>query len=270
MESILVQAKKLIQILKAREDIIDLSEIKFAQPIITLPLAALVSEKGLKFTKPADDKCLGYLKYFNFPNGFSEFSKLSSKYIPIYKFTASKKDEKSLIDKSEIIENLIKICAQKIGSPKGVINALSIAIEEIIDNIEEHSGAKYGWINAQYYPTKEYLDVCILDLGITLLNNYKKHGMGISDDSEALKNALEGLSTKQLETVRGSGLRTFTNMIRDGFGGEMVIVSGQAIAYANNKEAPLVQKLSIDWPGTIVAIRIPQRSKSIDYTLYIE
>lgn len=270
MESLLTPTRNLIKILKNQERIVDLSEVKFSQPIITLPLAAFISEEGLKFTEPADDKCLGYLKHFNFPEGLTEFKELSTQYIPIYKFSASKKDQKSLIDKSGIIGNLIKICTKKIGSPHGAINALSLAIEEIIDNIEEHSGATYGWINAQYYPTKEYLDICVLDRGITIYGNYEKHGISINDDLEALKNALEGLSTKQVDTVRGSGLRTFTNITRKGFGGEMVIISGQAIAHADAKKTPVVQKTSIDWQGTIVAIRIPRRSRTIDYTLYIE
>lgn len=269
MESILVPAKKLVQILTTQEKVIDLSSVKFSQPIITLSLASLISEEKLEFTKPSDNKCLSYLKYFNFPDGLTEFKKLSSGYIPIYKFTVTKKDEKSLVDKSEIIENIIKICTHKIGSPQGAINALSLAVDEIIDNIEEHSGAKYAWINAQYYPTKGYLDMCILDRGVTILGNYEKHGISINDDSEALKKALEGLST-QPETIRGSGLRTFTRLIRGGFGGEMVIISGKAIASADKKKTPLVQKLSIDWQGTIVAIRIPKRLKSIDYTSYIE
>lgn len=269
MDSLLVPTKKLIQILKTQKEIIDLSAIKFTQPIITLPIASIISEEELKFLKPTDEKCLGYLKHFNFPDGLTRFEKLSPGYIPIYKFSASKKDARSLIDKSEIIENLIKICTEKIGSPKGAINALGLAVDEIIDNIEEHSGTQYGWINAQYYPTKKYLDMCILDRGITILGNYQKHGISISDDLEAIKNALEGLSTRP-EMIRGSGFRTFTNIIREGFGGEMVVISGQAIAYANKQNLPLVQNLSMDWQGTIIAIRISKRTEPIDYTQYIE
>lgn len=270
MESLLSPAKNLIKILKNEGNIIDLSEINFWQPIITLPLASFISEAKLEFIKPKNEKCLGYLDYFNFPNGYTKYENSSSKYIPIYKFSASKNDAKTLRDKSGIIENLMKICVQKIGSPHGAINGLSLAVEEIIDNIEEHSKAKYGWINAQYYPTKRYLDMCILDRGVTLLENYQKNGISMSDDTEALKNALEGLSTKIIEKMRGSGLRTFTSMIREAFEGEMIMISGPAIAYASKKQEPIVQKISVNWPGIIVAIRIPERSEPVDYAKYIE
>lgn len=270
MESILGPTKNLIGILKNERKIIDLSDVNFWQPIITLPLASLISEEKHEYIKPKKEKCVGYLDYFNFPEGNTRFETLSSKYIPIYKFSASKNDAKTLLDKSEIIDNLMKICVQKIGSPKGAINALSLAVEEIIDNIEDHSEAKYGWINAQYYPTKGYLDMCILDRGITLLGNYQKNGISISNDSEALKNALEGLSTKLLEKLRGSGLRTFTSMIREAFKGEMIMISGSAIAYANKTNNPVVRRISVNWPGTIVAIRIPERLEPVDYAKYIE
>lgn len=270
MESLLNPAKNLIKILKSESDIIDLSGVNFWQPIITLPLASLISEEKCNYIKPTKEECLGYLDYFNFPNGYTKFKTESSHYIPIYKFSASKSDIKTLHDKSGIIENLMKICVQKIGSPKGAINVLSLAIEEIIDNIEEHSEAKYGWINAQYYPIKGYLDMCILDRGISILGNYRKNGISMSDDTEALKNALEGLSTKISENMRGSGLRTFTNMVRGAFEGQMIMISGSAIAYADKTHNPAIQRVSINWPGNIVSIRIPARSKPIDYTKYID
>lgn len=269
MENILIPTKKLIQILKTQKDIINLSNISFSQPIITLPLAALISESELNFIKPVDSNCFNYLKYFNFPDGLTEFKKLSSGYIPIYKFSASKADQKSLKDKSEILENLINICLSKIGSPKGAVSALNIAVDEIISNIEDHSDAQFGWINAQYYPSKKYLDICILDRGITIADRYKKSGKIVGNDLEALKNALEGKSSKP-EKIRGSGLPTFTKLITQGFDGEIVIISGNAIVYASKKSQPIVKNLSVKWSGVIVAFRVPKNLKPINYALYID
>ena len=268
METLLKPTKKLIETLKKSNNQIDLSLVDFSFPIMILPLAALISEKSLSHTLPKNQQCADYLKYFNFPNGFTEFVS-STKYIPIYKFSASKADAKSISDKSEILKNLISICLEKLGTPKGSVDALNISVDEIISNIEDHSEAKYGWINAQYYPTKEYLDICILDRGITINGKYKKVGKDFGDDREALKCALYGESAKP-EKLRGSGLRTFTKMVTQGFKGEMIIISGDAIVYANEKSDSLIQKLSLRWDGTIVALRIPKNSKPINYALYID
>ena len=228
----------------------------------------MISKKSISYTPPSNSECSGYLKNFNFPNGLTEF-KPSQKFIPIYKFSAAKADEKSTSDKSNILKNLLDICLIKLGSPDGLINALGLAIDEIISNIEDHSGAKFGWINAQYYPNLKYLDMCIVDTGITINGKYKKVGMIFENDSDALKKALEGESSKP-EKIRGSGLPTFTKMITKGLEGEMVIISGNAIVYANKNSDPIVQKLSVRWGGTIVALRIPKNNAAVDYTEFIE
>lgn len=268
VETIRKPTKDLIKILRTADRKIDLGPVCFTYPIMILPLAALISEKSLKYILPNDPNCTDYLKYFNFPDGFTEISP-SPKYIPIYRFSASKGDEKSITDKSNILKNLLDICLKKIGSPSGSVNALYISVEEIISNIEDHSEAKNGWINAQYYKTKQYLDICIVDRGITINGKYRKVGKNFGNDSEALKCALRGESAKP-EKIRGSGLPTFTKMITQGFKGEMIIISGDAIVYASEKENPLVQRLSVRWDGTIVAFRIPKNAKPIDYSLYID
>ena len=163
--------------LKSAVDIVDLSDAKFMHPIELLPVSALISEGSKKYIKPKDEVCKSYLNYFNFPSGLTKPKLPSSKYIPIYKFSASKKDDKSLRDKSTILESLIAICLSKLGSPEGSVSALNLAIDEIISNIEDHSEAEFGWINAQFYPAKEYLDVCMLDSGITIAGKYKKVGI---------------------------------------------------------------------------------------------
>ena len=108
----------------------------------------------------------------------------------------------------------------------------------------------------------------MLDRGITITGKYKKVGI-IYNDLEALKNAMEGKSTKP-EKTRGSGLRTFVNMIINGFNGEIVIISGNAISYASKNNKPIVQKMSVYWKGTIVAFRIPKTLKPIKYVQFID
>jgi len=268
MESIIQPTKNLIQFLKISDNKVDLSSMRFLHPIQILPLAAMISEKSLDYIPPRNSECASYLGKFNFPDGLTEFV-LSPRFIPIYKFSAAKSDEKSTSDKSNILKNLLDICLIKLGSPEGLVNALGLAVDEIISNIEDHSDAKYGWINAQYYPNLKYLDMCIVDTGITINGKYKKVGMIFENDSEALKKALEGESSKP-EKIRGSGLPTFTKMITKGLKGEIVIISGGAIVYASENKDPVVQKLSVRWDGTIVSLRIPKNNAAVDYTDFIE
>lgn len=274
MDSLITPAKNLIKILRNVDNCVDLSKKQFLSPLELLPISSLISEKCLDYILPENEKCSGYLEYFNFPQGLSSFKTLFQSYIPIYKFSASKSGQisftdKSETDKSEILDNLVNICVRKIGSPKGAVNALNLAIEEIIANIADHSDATYGWINAQYYPTQKYLDLCILDRGITIYGRYKQAKKEIKNDLEALKNALEGKSSKP-EMIRGSGLPTFIRLITGAFKGEIIIISGNAIAHASKSRMPRVQQLTVRWDGTVVALRIPRNEQPIDYTKFID
>ncbi len=269
MESLIGPAKQLIGFLNDAHGVVDLSAMRFAYPIQLLPAAALITEKSLEYKMPSSSSCAGYLQYFHFPKGFTQFKSVSSSYIPIYKFHGINGTEAEISNKSDILRNLMRIMLRDLGSPTGAVNALELVVDEIVSNIGEHSGAKYGWINAQYYPKKKYLDVCILDRGKSITGRYKEAGKIFLNDLESLKSALEGESSKP-EKIRGSGLPTFVKMVTRGFEGEIVVISGNAIAFGNKNSGPLVQNISAKWDGTIVAFRIPSNQNPIDYALYIE
>ncbi|NOY36342.1 MAG: hypothetical protein GXO83_02065 [Chlorobi bacterium] len=136
-------------------------------------------------------------------------------------------------------------------------------ISEITDNIIEHAGVNRGWLLIQYYPTNEYLDLCIIDTGKTLLGSYKEHVFtDITTDAEAIKAAIEGISTKG--DKRGSGIRTSKAISTIGLQGDFTILSGNSIYY-NDKILPL----PVHWPGTIIAMRIKKGIQNFSIYNYV-
>lgn len=96
-------------------------------------------------------------------------------------------------------------------------------------NITEHSESDRGYIFAQAYPTKGFLDVCIADRGVSLLGSYEKlPDNEILSDMEAIKAANRGLSSKNLPDAenRGFGIRTSKQMLIHGLGGQYLMISG--------------------------------------------
>jgi anti-sigma regulatory factor (Ser/Thr protein kinase) len=69
---------------------------------------------------------------------------------------------------SSIVENII---IRQLNIKSNVANGLKYMIEETLDNITEHSESDRGYIFAQAYPRKGFLDVCIADRGVTLLGS---------------------------------------------------------------------------------------------------
>ena len=192
-------------------------------------------------------------------------------YIPIINFPARTNDDsKEAI--STIVENII---IRQSNIAPNVAQGIKYMVDETLDNITEHSESDRGFIYAQAYPKKRYLDICIADRGITLLGSYKRlPDNEISTDLEAIKAANRGISSKNLPEAenRGYGIYTSKRMLINGLGGEYLMISGSNFYYMH-PGADGIYSLpdGLRWNGTIVALRIPYYQDSkFNYINYIE
>lgn len=143
----------------------------------------------------------------------------------------------------------------------------------MVDNITEHSESERGYIFAQSYPAKGYVDLCIADEGITLTGSFKKAGIEISSDVEAMQAANKGVSSKNLPDAenRGYGIYTTKNMLITGLNGQYMMMSGSAL-YLKDRQFDNIIELpgGLKWNGTVIALRIPYQNKDFVYTKYFE
>lgn len=262
-----------------KEIVIDFSKTKFISPVFALSLIVYTakSNKTIRFENMND-----YMHMFHMDNAIepdkgrkSEFIANMERYarktfIPIISFPAHKNnDDKEYI--LTIIENLI---IRQSNIQNNVASGLKYLISETIDNITEHSESDRGFICAQAYPTKRYLDICIADIGVTLLGSYMKLADNeLENDLEAIKAANRGLSSKNLPDAenRGYGIFTSKKMLIDGLCGQYMLMSGDAV-YMKSKDINEFFTLpkGLRWNGTVVALRIPYQVPQFNYINYIE
>lgn len=263
-----------------QEVTIDFSDTRFISPVFALSLIVYLTRCGkqIAFTNVSD-----YLERIGLGNGgikpdtmrqtefLAELEKYTSKtYIPIIDFAAGRNsDAKEVV--SSIVENMI---IQQLNIQSNVANGLKYMIDETLDNITEHSESDRGYIFAQAYPTKGFLDVCIADRGVSLLGSYEKlPDNEILSDMEAIKAANRGLSSKNLPDAenRGFGIRTSKQMLIHGLGGQYLMISGCCLYLKSfNLDTFYSMPHGLRWNGTIVALRIPYHSASFNYIDYIE
>jgi anti-sigma regulatory factor (Ser/Thr protein kinase) len=263
-----------------QEVTIDFSDTRFISPVFALSFIVYLTRCGkqIAFTNVSD-----YLKRIGLGNGgikpdtmrqtefLAELEKYTSKtYIPIIDFAAGRNsDAKEVV--SSIVENMI---IQQLNIQSNVANGLKYMIDETLDNITEHSESDRGYIFAQAYPTKGFLDVCIADRGVSLLGSYEKlPDNEILSDMEAIKAANRGLSSKNLPDAenRGFGIRTSKQMLIHGLGGQYLLISGCSLYLKScNLDTFYSMPHGLRWNGTIVALRIPYHSASFNYINYIE
>lgn len=259
---------------------IDFSDTRFVSPVFALSLIVYLTRCGKQvFFKNVSE----YLERIGLNNGglkpdtmrqtefLAELEKYASKtYIPIIDFAAGRNsDAKEVV--SSIAENMI---IRQLSIQSNVANGLKYIIDETLDNITEHSESDRGYIFAQAYPTKGFLDVCIADRGVGLLGSYEKlPDNEIASDMEAIKAANRGLSSKNLPDAenRGFGIRTSKQMLIQGLGGQYLMISGSSLYIkSRNIDSFYAMPHGLRWNGTIVALRIPYHSTTFNYIDYIE
>jgi len=233
---------------------------------------------NLAIIKPKNRSLEGYLDTIFFPQGFrpklknnvSEFLWKDFKnktYLPIIVFPAVK-NENNLKIQERLLDSIYDLLSRQVKLDSVGKGAVAYLINEAVNNICDHARVERGWLFAQYYPAKGYLDICLLDSGISILGSYQKSNISITKDTTAIKYALSGRSTKP-EKGRGYGVHTSVKLLSQGLKGEFILFSGRALFYKNKNRERLI-RIPTGWRGTLVGFRIPKPLPSFNLSKYLE
>ena len=178
-----------------------------------------------------------------------------STYVPI---TNLPKSENQIKD---VLNNLRTIYDN--GEDYGGANCFNYLIGELIDNVYEHSEFSTACVMAQKYINKRFVEISILDDGISIPGCFEKHDADFSDDCIAIASALNGKSTK--DDARGFGLGSSVKLYVDGLDGELLLVSRNGALYKNrDTERGYNTGIAYQLQGTLISIRVPYPVLQID------
>lgn len=252
---------------------LDFSDTGLVTPLYVLPLVVYLNTCGrdIEFSHISD-----YLQTIGFNKGLlpdqmrnAEFLAIMEKYscencIPIISFPTTRNSD----DKKDAILTTVEtmICRQ-LGLSLNVATGVKYILGECVDNIIQHANSERGYIFAQSFPQDGYLDICIADSGITLLESYKiLTDNEIETDLEAMQAANRGISTKNLPYAenRGYGIITSKKMLVEGLGGSFMMMSGNALHLYNSESKKFIEMPEgISWKGTISRMLIKISDTSI-------
>ena len=250
----------------------DLSQLDFACPLLILPICSYLNTTKSEFVISEGSKIKSYLDTINFPKGTSSVPSFRQKiqanknYIPISVLMREGAVER------ERLEGLFSTMVYKaidVSSIEGVRNAVYYPISELITNIFEHSKENQGFVFGQFYPKKEWLDICIVDRGRGLAAAYQQEKNLNLSDGDAIAEVMKGNSTKP-DKERGYGVRTSKRVVCEALGGEFTIISGSSALLVSKDKEKLVSLPNFYWQGVIIAYRIPKPKHPIDISPYLE
>ena len=177
-----------------------------------------VETNGIKidYLSPKNKEVKKYLSDIGFPFGTK---KQGETYYPINHIINNE-------DINKEVNILLESMANKIPEEFG--DSIPYLLAELTDNIEQHSQFTHASIMAQYFPRKKYVDIGILDNGLSIPTVFEKNKISFSQDNDAIDKALKGTTTKK-EGSRGYGLSSSKKIIRDLINGTLHILSRRGV-----------------------------------------
>lgn len=164
----------------------------------------------------------------------------------------------------EITNNLL----ENLNVPKHNVNSMKFIFYELISNIHDHSEFKEAYLMGE--SIENNFEFTFLDNGITIPQSFKNNNFEFEDDCDAILKAMNGLSTKnELGYIeRGTGLNNCINIIKNGFEGSILLVSGYGLIHITPKiiESAILNEKYIN--GTMISIKMDLR-KNIDFYKYL-
>lgn len=269
---------------------VDFSNCRFANPFIIGGIISLMEsqkEKGVDVTfsfNEGNENFSNYIKTICFPKGFNynnypmnELDKVlypyhNKNYIPLMFFPTSITDAESKL-REKIISAINSIFKKQLNLSGAVLQAIYYLVDELTQNIVDHSNSEKGIVFAQYYPSKNYMDICISDFGKGLFKSYLDSGKhNPASNEEAVNFAVFGKSTKDLPESRGFGISTSRKMLVEGLKGKFFIYSGTTFFNQNIEKQELISLSdNLDYKGCYIALRVPiLDNKQFNFYNFIE
>lgn len=252
------------------EIIVDFQQSKFLVPHYLGPLSCMLFKKAQEGIIIKIINAPSYLSTIHFFQGLDfgqsydqiDLSSYNNKtYLPIIHFPTGldTKDAESRVAILSAIDSLLKI---QLKLPISVLQAFYYFLDELTQNIVDHSGLNFGTVFAQFYPEKGYLDLSICDAGDGVFESYQvSPKFHPRNNKEAINFAVFGRSTKDIPESRGFGLITSRNMLVQGLKGKFLLASGDDffVQIPDSKENGEIISLpeNSKYVGCMIMLRIP-------------
>ena len=137
---------------------------------------------------------------------------------------------------------------------------LKFCITEVIRNVYDHSDSKELWYAGQFWPSRDLVEIAIIDEGIGIKESLKRNKkISASTDNEAIEEALKpGVSKRvinpkntSVDSNQGFGLYMIRSICEQ-IGGLTILSGNSCFNLDRGKESSYVSKFN----GTAIRIRI--------------
>lgn len=233
---------------------VDMSSASFVYPTTLLPLCSLIADSPDCYIEPIEEAPRRYI---------SAVLGSSGQILPGVSLANIPKDISESEGPLQVIVDMGKEMQHR-----GVQSAFVYIVNEMVDNMYEHSRFKRAMVLGQRYGAKGFMDTLFFDDGMSIPSTLRRKGF--SGPSGMIRSALNGASVKG---GRGHGLRTTSKLITCGLRSSFFIASGEeavcGIGGGGIVSYILPEEAAMD--GTLITVRMPLDIPPVDiYDGYLE
>jgi len=224
-----------------KDFIIDLSQVKAVFPNVCVPLAGIIEfyiQKGYSFDflypKESDYLINSSIAY---PKPVID----NSNELSIHPFDTVWKFGNST-EVTNLVDEFVKDISQVAVCKKGVLDGLTWCLNEVMDNVIQHSNTKCGLVMGQIHKGSKHIAFCIFDCGQGIFNSLKKSIHSPRYPLDAITMSIKEGVTRDKSVGQGNGMWGLHRILESN-SGMLTITSSTASYMMKNDNVQTFQKL---------------------------
>ena len=184
--------------------------------------------------------------YYLSPSQFQQSESMHSRHLITTNFRNAEEQKKA-------VDNLMDVILRNMELPRDIITGLEWSINELTDNVLNHSNSKVGgFIQATTYPKEEIIAFAVADAGKGILKSLREGYPTLRTDIQAMGEAVKMGVTRNPDKGQGNGLAgslRVTTMSK----GSFEITSGIGKIFSSSDETKKYNRKELqNYNGTIV------------------
>ena len=159
---------------------------------------------------------------------------------------------------AKIVDAYIEELQKSAQFYKGVLNAIEWSLNEVLDNVIQHSKTGFGYVMGQLHSNSQNIAFTVFDTGQGIFNSMKDSEHHPRTTIDAITLAIKEEVTRDKSIGQGNGLFGLHSIVKQGKG-KLVITSGRGSYIYNNDDVRTYDSLpyiSAQQPGTIVDFQL--------------
>lgn len=169
---------------------------------------------------------------------------------------------------SKIVNNFLSEVSKTVVYEQGVLEGLEWCLNEIMDNVIQHSQTKIGFIMAQIHRQSNHIACCIFDYGQGIFNSLKNTPHAPRNRIDAITQAIQKGVTRDTSIGQGNGMWGLHQILHTNEGRLCITTNGASWLMLSSdqiKTFTRIPYISKEYGATIVDFQLdPNRQISMN------